>query len=132
MATQQPVPVSASATSASASSAAPPRWSILSSKPWRRAGFLLAGAAQIITISALLSADPLRATWSALLLAIAPAPLAAVAAFAARAVARPAAAVAAVVMIVGIAGGIGRIGTLFIPALVAVAVGGARLWLAEP
>jgi hypothetical protein len=35
-------------------------------------------------------------------------------------------------MIVGIAGGIGRIGTLFIPALVAVAVGGARLWLAEP
>jgi hypothetical protein len=132
MAAQQPVPASSSATSSSATSAAAPRWSILSSKPWRRGAFLLAGAAQIITISALLSVDPLPASWSALLLAIAPAPLTALAAFAPRAVARPAAVVAAVVMIVGIAGGIGRIGTLFIPALVAVAIGGARLWLAEP
>ena len=132
MATQQPVPARASATCSSATSAAAPRWSIVRSKPWRRGAFLLAGAAQIITISALLSVDPLPASWSALLLAIAPAPLTALAAFAPRAVARPAAVVAAVVMIVGIAGGIGRIGTLFIPALVAVAIGGARLWLAEP
>lgn len=128
MATQQPVPVSASAVTSSATSAAP-RWSILSSKAWRRGAFLLAGAAQIITISALLSADPLPATWSALLLAIAPAPLTALAAFAPRVMAGPAAVLAAVVMIVGMAGGIGRTGTLFIPALVAVAVGGARLWL---
>jgi len=42
----------------------------------------LAGAAQLITISALLSADPIAATWSSLLLAVAPAPLAAAAAFA--------------------------------------------------
>jgi len=132
MATQQPVPASASATSSSATSAAAPRWSILRSKPWLRGAFLLAGAAQIITISALLSVDPLPATWSALLLAIAPAPLTALAAFAPRAMARPAAVMAAVVMIVGIVGGIGRTGTLFIPALIMVSVGGVRLWLAEP
>jgi hypothetical protein len=50
---------------------APPSW------PWRRAALFLAGAAQLITISALVSADPIPATWSSLLLAIAPAPLAA-------------------------------------------------------
>ena len=121
MATQQPVPASASAPG-----------SFASSKPWRRGGFLLAGAAQIITISALLGADPLPATWSALLLAIAPAPLAAAAAFAPRTVAVPAAAAATVAMLVGIVGGIGRTGTLFIPALIMVIVGGVRLWLAEP
>ena len=55
---------------------APPSW------PWRRAALLLAGAAQLITISALVSADPMAVTWSSLLLAIAPAPLAAAAAFA--------------------------------------------------
>jgi hypothetical protein len=42
---------------------------------------LLSGAAQLITISALLSADPEPATWSMLLLAIAPAPLGAGTAF---------------------------------------------------
>lgn len=123
MVTQQPVPASASTA---------PRSSILSSKRWLRGAFLLAGAAQLITISALLSVDPLPATWSALLLAIAPAPLTALAAFTPTLTARPAAAVAAIAMIVGIAGGIGRTGTLFVPALVAVVVGGARLWLAEP
>jgi uncharacterized membrane protein len=50
--------------------------------PWRRAALLLAGAAQLITISALVGADPIAATWSSLLLAVAPAPLAAIAAFA--------------------------------------------------
>src|SRR5580698_378687 len=50
---------------------APPSWA------WRRGALVLAGAAQLITISALTSADPLAVTWSALLLAIAPAPLAA-------------------------------------------------------
>src|SRR5690349_15010633 len=57
-------------------SSAPPSW------PWRRAALFLAGAAQLITISALVGADPIPATWSSLLLAVAPAPLAAVAAFA--------------------------------------------------
>jgi hypothetical protein len=55
---------------------APPSW------PWRRAALFLAGAAQLITISALVGADPLAVTWWSLLLAIAPAPVAAVAAFA--------------------------------------------------
>jgi hypothetical protein len=43
---------------------------------------LLAGAAQLITISDLLRADPVAVTWSSLLLAIAPVLLAAAAAFA--------------------------------------------------
>jgi hypothetical protein len=57
-------------------SPAPPSW------PWRRAALFLAGAAQLITISALLSADPIAVNWASLLLAVAPAPLAAAAAFA--------------------------------------------------
>jgi hypothetical protein len=36
---------------------APPSW------PWRRAALILAGAVQLITISALVSADPLAVTW---------------------------------------------------------------------
>jgi hypothetical protein len=48
----------------------------LPSWPWRRAALFLAGAAQLITISVLVGADPIPATWSSLLLAIAPAPLA--------------------------------------------------------
>ena len=47
---------------------APPSW------PWRQPALFLAGAAQLITISALVDADPLAATWWSLLLAIAPAP----------------------------------------------------------
>jgi hypothetical protein len=39
---------------------APPSW------PWRRAALFLAGAAQLITISALVSADPIPAIWSSL------------------------------------------------------------------
>jgi hypothetical protein len=105
---------------------------ILSSRAWRRGAFLLAGAAQLITISALLSVDPLPATWSALLLAIAPAPLAAVAAFSPRVVAMPAAVAAAVAILVGVVGGIGRTGSLFIPALVALVVGSVMLWRAKP
>jgi hypothetical protein len=99
---------------------------------WRNAAFLLAGAAQLITISALVSADPLAASWSALLLAIAPAPLTAVTAFAPAPVARPAALLAAAALIIGIAGGFLHTGLLFVPALVALAVGGARLWRERP
>ena len=65
------------ASSAVPSAPAPPSW------PWRRAALILAAAAQLITISALVASDyPLAATWWSLLLAIAPAPVAAAAAFA--------------------------------------------------
>ncbi|HXZ65336.1 MAG TPA: hypothetical protein VEH05_11415 [Streptosporangiaceae bacterium] len=123
------------AEAASAISARPPR-SI--TKRWLFAAFLLAGAAQLITISALLSADPLAASWSALLLAIAPVLLTAAAAFTPPRLARPAAVAAAVVLIVGIVGSLtdwsansAHIGPLFIPALAAVLVGGFRLWQAN-
>lgn len=97
---------------------------------WLFAAFLLAGAAQLITISALVRMDPITASWSALLLAIAPVLLTAVAAFCPRSVARPAVVAAAAVLLAGIVGGIGRTGSLFIPALVAVVVGGLLLWRA--
>jgi hypothetical protein len=101
---------------------APPSW------PWRRGALLLAGAAQLITISALNSADPLAVTWWSLLLAIAPAPLAAAAAFAPAPLSGLAAVVGVLVLIAGIAGGILHIGLFFVPALLVLAVGGARLW----
>jgi hypothetical protein len=122
-----PAPTSPSPSTATPASPvrvpAPPSW------PWRRSALLLAGAAQLITISALISSvDPLAATWSSLLLAIAPAPLAAAAAFAPAPVNRLAAAVGVLVLIAGIAGGITHTGLFFVPALVALAVGGVKLW----
>jgi hypothetical protein len=125
MAAQSPVAASGSATAISARPAT-------ASKLWLRGAFLLAGAAQLITISALLSVDPLSTTWSALLLAIAPAPLAAAAAFTPRVVARPASVLAVAAMIVGIVGGIGHTGPLFTPAVLALIIGANRLWLADP
>lgn len=101
---------------------APPSW------PWRRGALILAGAAQLITISALNSADPLAVTWPALLLAIAPAPLAAAAAFAPAPVNRLAAAAGVVVLIAGIAGGILHTGLFFVPALVVLSAGAVKLW----
>ena len=102
---------------------APPSWA------WRRSALLLAIAAQLITISALVPNDlPLAATWSSLLLAIAPAPLVAAAAFAPAPLNRLAAAVGVLVLIAGIAGGITHTGVFFVPALVCLAVGGAKLW----
>jgi hypothetical protein len=101
---------------------APPSW------PWRRTALLLAGAAQLVTISALLGSDPIPAAWSSLLLAIAPALIAAAAAFAPAPVNRVAAVAGVLVLIAGMAGGIGRTGLLFIPALAVLAVAGARLW----
>jgi hypothetical protein len=103
---------------------------------WLFAAFLLAGAAQLITISALISADPLAASWSALLLAIAPVLLAAAAAFWPGSMSRPAAAAAVLALIVGIVGSLidwsvtstSHTGVLFFPALAAAVVGGLRLW----
>jgi hypothetical protein len=107
-------------TNPSASTAAP-------SLAWLKGALLLAGAAQLITISALTSADPLAVTWSSLLLAIAPAPLVAAATFAAAPANRVATVVAGVVLVAGIAGGILHTGLFFVPALVVLAVGGVKL-----
>jgi len=102
---------------------APPSWA------WRRAALILAGAAQLITISALVTSDyPLAATWWSLLLGIAPAPVAAVAAFGPAPVNRLAGVAGVLVLVAGIAGGIVHIGVLFVPALVALAVGTVKLW----
>jgi hypothetical protein len=101
---------------------APPSWA------WRRAALFLAGAAQLITISALNSADPLAVTWASLLLAIAPAPLAAAAAFAPAPVNRLAAVIGVLVLVAGMAGSILHTGLFFVPALVVLAVGGVKLW----
>ena len=81
----------------------------------------------MITISALTSADPLAVTWASLLLAIAPAPLAAAAAFGPPPANRLAAVVAVLVLIAGAAGGIMHTGLFFVPALVVLAVGGVKL-----
>ena len=109
------------------SAAAPPSW------PWRRAALILAAAAQLITISALVTPDyPLAATWWSLLLGIAPAPVAAAAAFAPAPVGRVAGVVGVLVLVAGIAGGILHIGLFFVPALVALAVGTAKLWREQP
>ncbi len=107
-------------TNPSASAAAP-------SSAWLKGALLLAGAAQLITISALTSADPLAVTWSSLLLAIAPAPLVAAAAFAPAPVNRIATVVAGLVLVAGIAGAILHTGLFFVPALVVLAVGGLKL-----
>ena len=116
--------VPATSTSAPVNSSlvpAPPSW------VWRRGALILAGAAQLITISALTSADPLAVTWASLLLAIAPAPVAAIAAFAPAPVSRLAAAAGVLVLIAGIAGSIVHTGLFFVPALVVLAVGGVKL-----
>ena len=104
---------------------APPSW------PWRRAALFLAGAAQLITISVLVSADPLAVTWWSLLLAIART-VAAAAAFAPAPVNRLAAAAGVLILVAGIAGGILHTGLFFVPALVALAVGGIKLWHEQP
>jgi hypothetical protein len=96
--------------------------------PWRRGALLLAAAAQLITIAALESTDPIPVTWAALLLAIAPAPLAAITAFAAAPVARLAALLTMAVLVAGIAGQVTHTGLFFIPALAVMAVAALRLW----
>jgi hypothetical protein len=96
--------------------------------PWRRAALLASIAAQLTTIAALNSADPIPTTWAALLLAVAPAPLALAAAFAPAPAARLATPLAAVVLVVGIIGQVTHTGLFFLPALAAMAVAALRLW----
>jgi hypothetical protein len=106
-----------------ASSAAPWR----NSRFWRRGGFLFAGAAQVITISALISADPIAATWASLLLAIAPVLLAAPGAYLPSRPARLAAVAApAAVILIGMIGAIHQAGALFIPAFAMLVVAAVR------
>jgi hypothetical protein len=88
----------------------------------------LAGAAQLITISALVGADPIPATWSSLLLAVAPAPLASAAAFAPAPANLLAAMAGIVVLVVGIVAQVTHTGLFFVPALVVLAVGAVKLW----
>ena len=118
-------PASAAPAIGSVPVAAPPSW------PWRLGRWILAGVAQLITISGLNSVDPLAVTWWSLLLAIAPAPLAAVAAFAPGPLNRLAAVAGVLVLIAGIAGGILHIGLFFVPALV-LAVASVKLWREQP
>jgi hypothetical protein len=98
----------------------PPSW------PWLRGALLLAGAAQLVTISYLVAALPV--SWSSLLLAIAPAPLGAVAAFAPAPAARLAAVLGVAVLIAGMAGQATHAGLLFLPALLVLAVGTVMIW----
>jgi hypothetical protein len=108
--------------SATVLSPAPPSW------PWRRAALLLAGAAQLVSISALVGADPIPATWSSLLLAVAPVPVAAAAAFAPAPVNLLAAAAGIAVLAVGIAAQVTHTGLFFVPALVMLVVAALKLW----
>ena len=116
------VPSAATVAACPAPKPAPPSWA------WMRGALILAGAAQLITISALVSADPLAATWWSLLLGVAPALVVAAAAFTPVSVGRLIAPVAAIVLIVGMIGGITHIALWFLPALVILAVGAVKLW----
>jgi hypothetical protein len=129
--TTEPTSTDQSASTSALALARRPNTALSPRRPWLLGALLLAAAAQLITISALLSVDPLAVTWWSLLLGIAPAPLAAVAAFAPTALARAAAAALAVVLIAGIFGGILHTGLFFLPALVVLAVGGRALWRAR-
>jgi hypothetical protein len=108
---------------------------------WLRGALVLAIAGQLITVSALCSAYPLSASWSApylatLLLAIAPAPLAAlavIAAFAARQpgeqrYAQPTTALTVVVLLVGMIGGVTHTGLFFLPELAVLGIATRKLW----
>lgn len=113
----QTISVPTSAAAARPAVPAPAGWR------WLLVAFLLALAAQVITISALTSADPQTATWAPLLLGIAPAPLTAAAAFAPAPVSRVAAVAALAAMVAGMVTLMAHIGLLFLPALVVLAVG---------
>ena len=75
-----------------------------------------------------MGADPIPATWSQLLLAVAPAPLAAAAAFAPAPVNLLAAVAGIAVLAVGIVAQATHTGLFFLPALVVLAVAAVKLW----
>jgi hypothetical protein len=107
--------------------------STVPSWPWRRGAMLLAGAAQLIAISALIrSSDPVPATWVPLLLAIAPVVLTAAAAFAPARIGRLAAVTGIAALLAGTIGAIGQAGMqyaiFFVPALLVLIVGTTKLW----
>ena len=104
---------------------APPSW------PWRRAALILAGAAQLITISALVSARSAVGHVVVAAAGVAP-PGPAVAAFAPAPVNLLVAVIGVVVLVAGVAGGILHTGLFFVPALVALAVGAVKLWREQP
>jgi hypothetical protein len=102
--------------------AAPPSW------PWRRAALLASIAAQLITITALEGADPVPATWTAVLVAVAPVPLALIAAFVPAPVARLAAPLAVAVLVTGMIGQVTHTAVFFLPALAAMTGAAVLLW----
>ena len=108
--------------SATAAPSTPGSW------PWRQAALLACIAAQLITIADLVGADPIPATWTALLLAVAPAPLALTAAFLPARTARLAAPLTVVVLVTGIVGEITHTGLFFLPGLATMIVAALRLW----
>jgi hypothetical protein len=95
---------------------------------WLRGALVLAIGAQLITISALNSADPLSVSWAALLLAISPAPLCALTVLALRQYVKAACMVAIVVLLVGMIGGITRTGLFFLPELGVLAYATRKAW----
>jgi hypothetical protein len=120
--------VRAASTSALLISARVAKRATIPSWPWRRGAMLLSGGAQLITISALLSSDPVPATWAMLLLAIAPAPLAAGAAFLSGRPATLMAVATAIVLLVGIIGAVTHTGLFFVPAFAVMVVAIIKLW----
>jgi hypothetical protein len=82
---------------------------------------------QLITIAALEGADPIPATWTAMLLAVAPAPLALIAAFAPPPAGRLAAPLAVVVLVTGTIGQVTHTAVFFLPALAAMTGAALRL-----
>jgi hypothetical protein len=97
-------------------------------RTWLLGAFLLAGAAQLVTISAMVSADPEPATWAMLLLAVAPALALAAAAFAPAPVNLGAAVAAAAILVIGLVGAAAYTGWFFAPPLAALIVGGVKFW----
>ena len=95
---------------------------------WRRWALYFSAGAQLVTISALLSADPTPVSWSSLLLAIAPALLGVAVVFAPARAALIAAVAGLAVLIAGIAGQATHAGLLFLPAFLTLAVSAVLLW----
>jgi uncharacterized membrane protein len=123
-----PPDVPAASTPALLTSARVAKRAAIPSWPWRRGAMLLSGAAQLITIAALVSADPAPATWAMLLLASAPAPLAAATAHLPARLARLTAGAAALVLLAGIIGAVTHTGLFFVPAFAVMVVALIKLW----